>query len=310
VLLVGSVAPNKTEFVLTAHAFSYPLDRITISVVIPTYNEAANLPAVFQHLLPEYELIVVDGNSIDGTVDVARSLRPDALIVQQTRRGKGNAMACGFAVASGDVIVMLDADGSADPREIPRFVRVLCEGADFAKGTRFAVGGGSTDITPLRRVGNRALNGLVNVSNGTRYSDLCYGYNAFWRHCLPAIGLSPGLPGEPRWGDGFEVETLINVRVARAGLRVVEVPSFEGGRGYGESKLHAARDGVRVLSTIIREHHATRRIRPAPNRVLAPVTLKALSAAQGPQQPAIPQQFTPSVEMNSNRADDTFRAAS
>lgn len=162
-------------------------------------------------------------------------------------------MACGFAVASGHIIVMLDADGSADPREIPRFVRALLEGADFAKGTRFVVGGGSNDITRIRRAGNRALNSLVNVAYGTRYSDLCYGFNAFWRYCLPVFQLTPGQPGTPRWGDGFEVETLINVRVAQAGLRVVEVPSYEGARAFGESKLNTVKDGSRVLRTIVFE---------------------------------------------------------
>src|SRR3954449_12511247 len=115
-----------------------------VSVVVPTYNEAANLPHVFA-LLPEdvHEVIVVDGRSTDGTIEVAKALRPDVKIVLQNRRGKGNAMACGFAAVTGDIVVMLDADGSADPREIPRFVRTLVEGADFAKGTRFAIGGGS-----------------------------------------------------------------------------------------------------------------------------------------------------------------------
>src|SRR3954468_20064795 len=152
-----------------------------VSVVIPTYNEAKNLPHVFS-LLPEdvHEVIVVDGRSMDDTIAVARSLRPDVRIVRQNRRGKGNAMACGFAAVTGDIVVMLDADGSADPREIPRFVQALVEGADVAKGTRFSAGGGSSDITWIRRMGNKALNGIVNVLYGTAYTDLCYGYNAFW----------------------------------------------------------------------------------------------------------------------------------
>jgi glycosyltransferase involved in cell wall biosynthesis len=226
-----------------------------VSVVIPTLNEARNLPHVFA-LLPAdlHEVIVVDGNSTDDTVAVARALRPDVRIVRQTRRGKGNALACGFAACTGDIIVMLDADGSADPREIPAFVEALIAGADFAKGTRFAAGGGSSDITPVRRAGNYGLNLLVNVLNGTRYTDLCYGYNAFWRHCLPTLSLHAGYRGDQmRWGDGFEIETIINVRVARGGLTVTEVPSFEQPRVYGESNLNAVRDGLRVLRSIARE---------------------------------------------------------
>ena len=225
-----------------------------VSVVIPTYNEALNLPIVFGRLPEVFEIIVVDGRSLDDTVSVARKLKPEATIMTQSRQGKGNALACGFAKARGDVIVMLDADGSADPREIPRFVRALVEGADFAKGTRFSVGGGSGDITRLRRIGNRALSGLVNATHGTRYSDLCYGFNAFRRSCLPAMGLESALTCEQmHWGDGFEVETLINMRIARAGLRVVEVPSYEAERIHGVSNLNALTDGLRVLRTIAAE---------------------------------------------------------
>jgi glycosyltransferase involved in cell wall biosynthesis len=224
-----------------------------VSVVIPTYNEARNLPHVFS-LLPEdvHEVIVVDGRSVDDTIAVARSLRPDVRIVRQNRRGKGNAMACGFAAVTGDIVVMLDADGSADPREIPRFVQALVEGADYAKGTRFANGGGSADITRMRAWGNRWLNRSANLLFGTRYTDLCYGYNAFWEHCLAVLDLKPGDHDEDRkrWGDGFEIETIINTRVAKAKLRIVEVPSFEFERIHGQSNLNTWRDGLRVLRAL------------------------------------------------------------
>lgn len=223
-----------------------------VSVVIPTYNEAKNLPHVFA-LLPEdvYEVVVVDGRSVDDTIATARSLRPDVKIVMQTRVGKGNAMACGFAAATGDIIVMLDADGSADPREIPKFVAALVDGADFAKGTRFANGGGSSDITRMRAWGNRWLNRAANTLFGTRYTDLCYGYNAFWAHCLPVLELDAGGRGDQKlWGDGFEIETLINTRVAKGRLRIVEVPSFEFERIHGQSNLNTWRDGSRVLCAL------------------------------------------------------------
>jgi glycosyltransferase involved in cell wall biosynthesis len=217
-------------------------------------NEARNLPHVAERLTGVDEIVVVDGRSIDDTINVARRLWPEASIVRQTRRGKGNALACGFAVVTGDIIVMLDADGSADPGEIPAYVAALMSGADFAKGSRFCPGGGSTDITRVRWLGNRALSGMVNLMYGTRYTDLCYGYNAFWRRCLPIIALEPGEPGtDLRWGDGFEVETLINVRIAQARLTVIEVPSFERRRIYGASHLSAIFDGIRVLRTIARE---------------------------------------------------------
>jgi glycosyltransferase involved in cell wall biosynthesis len=233
----------------------------TVSVVIPAKNEALNLPHVFAGLQPDvHEVILVDGDSTDDTVDVARRLRPDIIVIQQTRKGKGNALACGFQVASGDFIVMLDADGSTDPAEIPRFVNALKEGADFAKGSRFMPGAGSSDISRLRQFGNYFLNKIVNLLYGTRYTDLCYGYNAFRRECLSAMELEASeVEGTDvtsmLWGDGFEVETLINVRIAKAGLRVAEVPSFEHSRHFGASNLNAFSDGVRVLRTI----HAERK---------------------------------------------------
>jgi glycosyltransferase involved in cell wall biosynthesis len=237
-----------------------------VSVVIPTLNEARNLPYVFGKL-PRgiHEVIVVDGYSVDETLEVARRWRSDVRIIMQNREGKGNALACGIAAATGDIIATIDADGSADPGEIPRFVDALVNGADFAKGTRFSDDGGSSDITRLRALGNRMLCFFVNVLYGTKYSDLCYGYNAFWGHIIPKLGIDATTPPRddsgPLWGDGFEVETLISIRVARAGLAVTEVPSFEYRRIHGVSNLSAVSDGIRVLRTILAERERSRQRR-------------------------------------------------
>jgi glycosyltransferase involved in cell wall biosynthesis len=228
--------------------------RPTISIVVPTLNEARNLEVVLPGLPPADEVIVVDGGSTDDTVAVARRLMPDAVIIQQTRRGKGNALACGFAAATGDIIVMFDADGSADPAEIAAFVDALLAGADFAKGSRLMRGGGSEDLTPLRKVGNVALTKMTNLFFSVSYSDLCYGYNAFWRDVLPVLDLPDTQPAHGRrWGDGFEIETLINCRVAAANLKVAEIPSIERLRIHGESNLNPVTDGIRVLKTMLTE---------------------------------------------------------
>lgn len=230
-----------------------------VSVVMPTLNEESNLPYVLERLPSGlHEVIMVDGHSVDNTQAVARRLRPDVRIVLQTRKGKGNALACGFAAATGDVVAMVDADGSADPSEIPQFVEALVNGADFAKGTRFAHGGGSDDITRLRRLGNGLLTGLANLLFGRRYTDLCYGFNVFWRNHVPILELDAVTVDvdarPPRlWGDGFEIETLIHLRVAAAGLTVAEVPSHEHSRIHGSSNLNVVRDGWRVLRTILTE---------------------------------------------------------
>ena len=257
----------------------------SISVVVPALNEARNIPYIFARM-PEdiQEIVLVDGFSVDGTVEVARQLRPDVCIVAQTRRGKGNALACGFAAATGDIIAMVDADGSVDPGEIPRFVKVLLDGADLAKGTRFVKGGGSSDITRLRSSGNSLLTAFFNVCYDRSYSDLCYGFIVFWRRHVPLLGLDATSPPPPGgngrlWGDGFEVETLIHVRAARAGLVVAEVPSYEYPRIHGHSSLNAFSDGLRVLRAIVTERHRTLRP-PAIETTLPPMRLRPGRAAQ------------------------------
>lgn len=219
--------------------------RPTVAVVIPTKNEALNLP----HVLPQIpdmvdEVIIVDGHSSDNTVAVALELWPEAKIVYQTGKGKGNALRAGFAAASSDIIVMLDADGSTDPQEIPAYVGTLIAGADFAKGSRFMQGGGTSDMEFVRYLGNQAFVWMVRLFFGGTYTDLCYGYNAFWAWTLPLLDLD---------GDGFEIETMMNVRALQAGLAVAEIPSFEYERIHGKSNLQTWPDGWRVLMTIFKE---------------------------------------------------------
>lgn len=222
---------------------------------MPALNEARNLEVILPELPEVHEVILVDGGSVDDTIATARRVMPGIRVLSQTRKGKGNALAVGFAAVTGDIVVMFDADGSADPAEINAFVQALLDGADFAKGSRFMQDGGSADITLVRRAGNAFLNGCANLAFKTDYSDLCYGYNAFWADILSELDL-PAVdavlePGESMlWGDGFEIETLLNCRVAALKLEITEVPSVERLRIFGESNLRAVRDGLRVLRTI------------------------------------------------------------
>ncbi|MGH7743671.1 MAG: glycosyltransferase family 2 protein [Candidatus Dormibacteria bacterium] len=218
----------------------------SVSLVIPARNEAANIAWVLDQI-PSCvdEIILVDGKSTDATLVTARSCRPDVQVVAQQGAGKGDALRAGFLAASGDVIVMIDADGSMSPTEIPHLLYFLSNGYDFVKGSRFMGGGGSLDITRLRRLGNRALLELVNTLYRTNLSDLCYGFCAFHRRYLDFLDLST---------PGFEIETQMTICAVRAGLRIAEVPSLEMPRRSGQSNLRTFRDGTRVLRTVLREH--------------------------------------------------------
>jgi glycosyltransferase involved in cell wall biosynthesis len=252
-------------------------DHPTVSVIIPALNEAQNLPLVLP-LVPKgvYEVILVDGHSTDGTVEVARRILPDIRVVQQQGRGKGSALRSGFSAARGDIVVMLDADGSTDPREIPSFVAALVAGADFVKGSRFLPGGGTSDMQLYRKLGNWSFVAMVRLLFGGRFTDLCYGYNAFWRRVLPMLHLD---------GEGFEIETMMNVRALKAGLLVAEVPSFESERIHGVSNLRTIPDGMRVLRTIFRERFSP--IPTSPSGTFPGVAVE--DQLQGSQTPPLAQ---------------------
>lgn len=216
-----------------------------VSLVIPTKNEAANIAFVLEQVPACVdEIVLVDGHSTDATIVTARSARPDIQVVHQEGTGKGDALRAGFLAASGDIVVMIDADGSMAPQEIPHYLYFLGNGYDFVKGSRFMGGGGSRDITWLRRTGNRALLGMVNHLHNVLLTDLCYGYVAFHRRYLDYLDLSR---------PGFEVETQLTLSALRAGLRIAEVPSWEMPRRHGVSNLKTFRDGSRVLRTVLRD---------------------------------------------------------
>jgi glycosyltransferase involved in cell wall biosynthesis len=242
--LAGAPASPRPHAVPDRPAVEPPYaPEATVSVVIPTLNEEGSLLWVLEHL-PEWvtEVVLVDGLSTDATRVLARRARPDVVVVHQFRRGKGAALCAGFAAATGEVVVMIDADGSTDPREMGRFVSALEDGADFVKGSRHMDGGGSADLTVVRSWGNRVLVGVANALYGSTFSDLCYGYCAFWRRHVDALGVT---------AEGFEIETQLVLGAVKAGLEMREVPSYELVRRAGTSNLNAMRDGVRIIRTML-----------------------------------------------------------
>jgi glycosyltransferase involved in cell wall biosynthesis len=217
-----------------------------ISIVIPAHNEAQNL----QYVLPQipdwvHEVILVNDHSTDETVEVAQRLLPTIRVVHTKQgRGKGMALQVGFAAVTGDIIVMMDADGSSDPREMPRFIKALLNGAYMAKGSRFIGDGGSSDITHVRRFGSMTLISLANLLFGMHFTDMFCGMNAFWKECLDFFDIDC---------PGFEIESQLHLRMCKANLEIVEVPSFEHARKHGTSNFHVVKDGWRVLKMIVAE---------------------------------------------------------
>lgn len=219
--------------------------RPTVSVVIPAKNEAENLPWLLSRIPDSVdEVILVDGLSVDATVAVGLMIRTDLIVISETRPGKGVALRSGFEAATGDLIVMLDADCSMDPAEIPRYVELLEQGSDMVKGSRFLRGGGTADMTLLRKAGNWGLLSLANLLYRTSYTDLCYGFVGFHRSLLERVPLD---------ADGFEVEMQFIARATRAGAKIREVPSFEARRLHGQSSLRTFPDGWQVLKTLLGE---------------------------------------------------------
>ncbi len=230
------------------HADGVPL---TVSVVIPTLDEAGNLPYVL-NTIPGWvdEVILVDGRSQDDTERIARTLWPAVRVVHESRPGKGAALRAGLEAAKGDVLVAIDADGSMDGAMIGAFRDAIAAGADYAKGSRFAEGAGSADITPFRRFGDAGICFLLRVLFGARYTDATYGYFAVRADRLAWLNID---------SDGFEVETLVGIRARRSRMAIAEVPCFETRRIHGTSRLHALRDGMRIFRTIVRERFRTYR---------------------------------------------------
>jgi glycosyltransferase involved in cell wall biosynthesis len=228
--------------------------RPTVTVIIPTLNESKNLPLILPYIPMDWvdEVLLVDGRSTDNTVEVARQLLPSITVILEKTPGKGAAMRAGYRAASSEIVIILDADGSNDPREIPRFVSALMQGSDMVKGSRFCHSGGTTDMPRIRKWGNAAFVQMVNLLYGSKYTDLCYGYHAFWRYCLDYIDIEQV--------NGFEIDTSLYLKAMQARLRLTEVPSFEGYRFHGYGKLRTIPDGWRVLKTIVKEYLTGARI--------------------------------------------------
>lgn len=220
----------------------------SVIVIIPTLNEEENLVDLFTELnqMGYHNVLIVDANSRDRTVEIAKELGADVIL--QNGRGKGAALRQAFESngLNGDRIVIMDADGSMSPKEIPRLVEALDSGADVVKGSRFLPFGYSEDLNTIRRMGNLLFLLLVNFFWSTKYTDLCYGFGVFRRDAIKKLC-------QHLKSINFEIETEICIKAKKLGLKVKEIPSMELRRNHGKSNLSIFRDGALILKTIVKE---------------------------------------------------------
>ena len=218
-----------------------------ITVIIPTLNEEKTIAQLIKELYGAFfnNILIIDGNSTDSTAQIASEL--GATVLSQNGKGKGNALKQAFNHKElRDWVVIMDADGSMNPKEILSFLFHLNNGIDVVKGSRFLPGGSTEDMTFFRRLGNKIFITLVNLLWGCEYTDLCYGYAAFKKDALMKI--YPHLKSK-----NFEIETEMFIKAKKLGLKTEEIPSVELKRKFGKSNLNAFLDGFRILKTIVRE---------------------------------------------------------
>ncbi len=240
-------------------------DLISVSLVIPTLNEARNLPHVLPLIPPLGELrevVLVDGQSTDETVQVARELLPEIRVVVQRGKGKSDAVRRGVEEATGDYVLIMDADGSQDPQDISHYISGALDGFDLVKGSRYISGGGSDDESRLRRLLVWVTDTAANILWGTRFTDIVYGMFLVRRQSFLDLGLDC---------NGFGLETQLMARASRRGFRILEIPVVESPRRYGSSHLSVVRDGWHIGSTVFVEfvHRLTHDALP-PRRRLPP----------------------------------------
>lgn len=221
-----------------------PTARLT--VVVPAYNERENigefLGGVMAQLGPEDEVVVIDDGSTDGTGEVAAAAGARVLRLEPNR-GKGVALRQGFAAATGDYVVTIDADGQDDPAEIETLVAAARAGADLVIGSRFAGHFHGQAISRINKLGTHFFNGLINALYGAGITDSQAGFRCFRRQLLERLCPT---------ASEYEIETEMLVQSLRLGASVVEVPVQRYRRKAGATDFSRVRHGLRILVTILR----------------------------------------------------------
>ena len=224
-----------------------------ISIVIPVYNEAATISQIVDMVRSvdvgmDKEILLVDDCSRDGTRDVLEKMGKEQtdlkVLFHEVNQGKGAALRTGFTAATGDVVLIQDADLEYDPKEYPRLLQPIVEGhADVVYGSRFLGGGAHRVVFYWHYLGNRLLTTLSNMTTNLNLTDMEVCYKVFKRAVIQSIPLK-----ENRFG--FEVE--ITAKIAKRKLKIYEVPISYYGRDYSEGKKIGWKDGFSALRCIVK----------------------------------------------------------
>jgi glycosyltransferase involved in cell wall biosynthesis len=215
-----------------------------LSIIIITLNEVDCISQVLEEIPKDIvdEILVVDGHSSDGTPELVRKLGYN--VVMQEKKGYGMAFIEGARHARGDVLILMNGDGSQDPRYIRDFLSQLQLGHKVVFASRYAKGAGSEDDTLITYLGNKIFTFLTNVVHGVGISDSLFMYAAIDKTIFDSLQL-------PYWN--FELCVAVPIRVHKKGYRFVEIPAFERKRLHGTKKVHAFLHGLRILWAIIKE---------------------------------------------------------
>jgi len=219
-----------------------------VTLIIPTRNEEGCIGKVLQEVPKKLiqQIIVVDGHSTDNTLkEVKKNLRSKDLVFTQKGMGYGAAFIEGFAKAKGDIIIMMDADGSHNPADIPFMLNKIKEGYEYVMASRYAVGGKSFDDTFIRWFGNQLFTKLTNIIHNMHVTDSLYLFTAIDKDKLNKLDLQ---------SPSFEFCTEIIVKASRAGLRFAEVPAIERARYNGKSKVNAFWHGLKILKMVLNKY--------------------------------------------------------
>ncbi len=219
-----------------------------VSLIIPTKNEQGAIGRVLKEIPKNIinEIIVIDGHSTDDTAKEAKSeLRSKDKFILQEKKGFGRALQQAFKEASGDIIVIMNGDGSHNPQDVLKLVKKIKQGYQYVIASRYIKGARSDDDTTVRFIGNRLLTFLTNLLHGSHVTDSLHFYTAINRKDLNKLHLS---------SPGFEFCIEILIRAHYAGLKFAEIPVVERARFAGKSKVNAFLAGWKILGMILRKY--------------------------------------------------------